>query len=163
MAKIYILSAPIQTGKTTALTQWISNKSNITGFLTPDKDGKRKFLSLDTLEYFDFQKELKTEEHDIEIGRFVFDGNIFTQAQIILKQAVTSQASWIVVDEVGKLELEDKGYEPALTLMLEALKQMPDKKILLVVRDTLLTKAIEKYEWNDAIVLSLEQFKKEMI
>jgi len=41
---IFILSKPIQSGKTTSLMEWCEDKDKVTGILTPDKEGFKKTL-----------------------------------------------------------------------------------------------------------------------
>ena len=49
---VFILTAPIQSGKTTSLTEWIKNKTNVAGILTPVINGKRVFQNIKTGEQF---------------------------------------------------------------------------------------------------------------
>ena len=50
--QIYILTAPIQTGKTTSLVNWSATRKNVHGILTPVVEGKRIFMNAATNEQF---------------------------------------------------------------------------------------------------------------
>ncbi|MBK8494577.1 MAG: hypothetical protein IPL50_05750 [Chitinophagaceae bacterium] len=49
---IFILSAPVHSGKTTGLLKWCNRQDNIAGVLMPDMDGSRKIVNLHTKEIF---------------------------------------------------------------------------------------------------------------
>ena len=65
----------------------------------------------------------------------------------------------IIIDEIGKLELADKGFEPALYLFIEKINSITNKTIVLVIRDYLLEKCIAKYSIQHATILNVQQFK----
>lgn len=151
--KIYILSEPIQTGKTTLLTKWIKRTKQVAGILTPDINGTRKLYDIAGNQYHGLQ--LNELESGVSIGRFVFDKAAFEKARNILVQSLQQDCDWILVDEIGRLELDKKeGLEPAVTTLINAFKQSAsDKKLLLVIRDYLLADAIAHYGLENATVL----------
>ncbi len=149
---IYIFSRGIRTGKTTELSEWISGKENISGFLTPDVKDKRKLFNIETKEYFDLELPEDTTAETISIGKFLFSKKIFARATDILQHA---SKEWLIADEAGKLEIEhDKGLEPVLTATINKYKTYTDdKKLILVIRDTLVEKAVIKYELAGAKII----------
>lgn len=153
MSTIYILSQPIQSGKTTLLQEWVQTQNSVGGILTPDIDGKRKLLDISTNTYYDLQ--LAEHEDGIRIGKFVFDAVVLQQSQTILGKAIKQQFEWVVVDEVGKLEMDRKeGLEPVLSEVIHYFKtQQTSTKLLLVIRDYLLQDAIHYYGLEDAQLL----------
>lgn len=150
---IFILSQPVQSGKTTLLQTWLKGKKNIGGILTPDENGYRKLLNIATGEQYNLQ--LKDHEHGISIGRFVFDESVFQVANEILLGELSANHEWIVVDEIGKLEfVQNKGLEPAVSKLIQHFKEnTAQSKLLLVIRDYLLDEVIQHYQLEDAKVL----------
>ncbi len=57
MSKIYILTGPVNSGKTTKLMNWVEKKSNVGGILTPVVDGKRHLYSIASQKYKIFELE----------------------------------------------------------------------------------------------------------
>jgi molybdopterin-guanine dinucleotide biosynthesis protein A/nucleoside-triphosphatase THEP1 len=149
--RIFILSQPIQTGKTTLLQNWLADQKSTGGILTPDVDGKRKLYDIANHKYYDLQ--LDDNAAGIRIGRFVFDEKAFEQARLLLLKSV-NQYDWLVADEVGRLEInENEGLEPAISEVIETYKQPGNGKLLLVIRDYLLQEAIQYYCLQGAEIL----------
>ena len=83
-SNIYIFSAPVQSGKTTLLMNWVNTQQNICGILAPDVDGKRKVFDISTKTYFDFETNNTPQSEElISVGRFHFNKSAFAQAQRI--------------------------------------------------------------------------------
>jgi nucleoside-triphosphatase len=140
---IYLLSGPIRSGKTSALAAFIQTRA-CAGIWAPDNDeGLRILVDLSTQEKIIFQKNESTNESDVLIGKYIFDNNAFTIANNILKAAANTEADYIIIDEVGKLEMMNQGIHLGLMVVLAAASLHKD--IVLVVRDTLLDIVIEKY------------------
>ena len=76
---VFILTAPIQSGKTTSLTEWIRNKTNVAGILTPVINGKRVFQNIKTGEQFPMEA-VPGESEVLTVGRFVFSRKNFNEA-----------------------------------------------------------------------------------
>lgn len=143
---IYLLTGPIRTGKTTRLTTWLEGR-NAAGILTPDREEIRWMKILSRNEWLPFEVDAETDLATIEIGRFQFSANAFEQAKSEFRQAIDQQAPWIVVDEVGKLEVKGKGLEPAITTLIEATQTgVYSGNLLLVVREELLEMVLEKWK-----------------
>jgi molybdopterin-guanine dinucleotide biosynthesis protein A/nucleoside-triphosphatase THEP1 len=159
ISNIYVLSQPIQTGKTTLLMDWLKTHPNTEGFLTPDIKGKRKLFDIASQTYHDLQ--LDDKQDGIKIGRFVFDETIFAQARQILTDAFHNKPDWIVVDEIGRLEMErNEGLEPAVSNLINQFRSTEtDTKLLLVIRDYLLQDAKKHYGITDANTVDLDFFK----
>ena len=85
-SNIFILSAPIQTGKTTALMEfWETGITSFDGFITPDIDESRKLIFLDTDEELPFQLEDNAKEDVLQIGRFKLSQSTFDAVKNKLK------------------------------------------------------------------------------
>jgi len=131
---IVIFSAPVHSGKTTSLMNWCSNKNNVHGILMPDINGVRKFLNIYTDEIFDAVCNHPEQSMDelTSIGQYHFYETAFTKANNILLN-ISPSVKHIIIDEIGKLELQQKGlYKGAIQLL-----NRNAQNIILVVRDSL--------------------------
>ena len=156
-SNIYVLSRPIRSGKTTQLQEWLKTHTDVAGILTPDIGGKRMIYNISRNKYHSFEVDQTYGADVIMVGKFLFAKTAFTQAQEILEKAMTVQYEWIVVDEVGKLEIEQgEGFEPAILRLVKAFQLGKEGKLLLVIRDSLLVKAMEKYELLGCKIMSAE-------
>lgn len=147
MAQFIIVTGAIQSGKTTALQQWLLNK-DARGILSPVVDGLRKLYAIREEIYIPFQAPDSSPE-SISVGRFHFYTKAFDQAtEILLKE---TKSVWCIIDEVGPLELQGKGFFPAL----EKLLKNPSINLLLVVRNSLLEEVQEKFNLHYARVITV--------
>lgn len=132
-ACIYILTGEIAEGKTTALQRWIGARNDISGVLSPVLEGKRYFLDIATKELFPMEAE-NNETGALKIGRFSFSGNAFERAIQIIRSSV-GKSRWLVLDEVGPLELKGEGFSDVIRDILA--DQHKEQKLLFVVRNSL--------------------------
>jgi len=141
-------------GKTTALQQWIAGRTDIAGILTPDENGMRKLLDIASGKKYDLQVGKNFEGDAMVIGRFIFSKAVMEKARQLLLESLETEPAWLVIDEAGKLEIEqDAGLEPAVTAMIQHYQTGgASGKLLLVIRDSLLDKAIEKYSLQGALI-----------
>jgi nucleoside-triphosphatase THEP1/ABC-type thiamin/hydroxymethylpyrimidine transport system permease subunit len=160
-AQVFILTGPIQTGKTTSLVNWSAKRNNAFGILTPVVNGKRVFMNAHTRKQFPMEAG-ESETEVLPIGKFVFSKTSFDEAQQIIRDALDKKG-WLIIDEIGPLELKTKGFYDVLK---EALKhQWAEQNILLVVRDGLVEKVKESFQLkdvqisNDIQILAKYEFK----
>jgi len=156
---VYILSQPVQTGKTSALMQWIRTQESAAGILTPDVNGKRMLYDIASGSYSEFESD---EKEALEIGKFRFSKTAFAKAQQLLLQAATRSPAWLIVDEVGKLELmKNSGLEPAISQLTAMYSQgKNNSRLLLVIRESLLKDAISHYQLGHAVIVHASFFSK---
>ena len=152
---LYILSVPVQVGKTTRLAEWVHGQTtrgqHIGGFLMPDDEtGRRSLLCLGTDRQAIPMED--PESGDVVIGRFKFQSTAFAQGLRALQTALSTGCDWIVVDELGPLEVRrGQGFEPGFRNWLSQWKSHPKPpKLLLVIRDFLLQEAMDCYDLSDA-------------
>lgn len=152
---IVILSRPVRTGKTSHLLRWIyASECDIRGVLTPDFSGKR--ILVDSFSSNTYPFEIEDASLSFKIGNFKLSKATFSVTENILSDAMASDCVWIVIDEIGKLELfQNTGFEPcASKIIAHFLKTDTDgKKLLLVVRDSLLQEAISHYKLQNVRVI----------
>lgn len=143
MKPIYILSGPIQTGKTTKLFQWAATQKNIDGILQPVIDNKRFIYHIASRTL----KQLETErkENVTSIGKYNFSNDTFKWAIENLSKSFKQNLDWLLIDEVGPIELTGKGLEPVITNIINE-KERFKGKILFVVRENLLRDFLLHYK-----------------
>ncbi|MDP4264118.1 MAG: nucleoside-triphosphatase [Bacteroidota bacterium] len=143
--KIYLLTGPVQTGKTTSLINWSIKRNDVFGILTPVVDGKRVFMNAHTREQFPMEAtggETETQK----VGRFIFSKTNFNRAvQVILDAMNTS--GWLAIDEIGPLELRGEGFCSALK---EVLQDRRKGRIILVIREGIQEKVREYFNIKEA-------------
>src|SRR5690348_7342823 len=95
----------------------------------PVVDGKRVFMDAHTREQFPMEA-IDGEKEMLMVGRFIFSKAGFDKAVSIIKQNIDAKG-WLVIDEIGPLELKREGFADALKEVVEKRKA----NTLLVVRD----------------------------
>lgn len=157
MNQIFLLSGPIHTGKTTRLTKWIKNKEGVDGILQPVINGKRHIKHI-------FSGEIQLLEispgpHEkviLAIGNYKFNNDVFKWARSKLILSFEQYPKWLIIDEVGKLEMDEKGLEPAISKILNDLNDHSDMNLVFVVRDYLVPEFLIKYSLNKNDIQNLE-------
>lgn len=152
MNKVLILTGPIQTGKTSGLMHWAAGQKNIDGIFQPVIDDKRFIYHIASRTL----RQLETDETRgvTTIGKFKFCDQTFDWAKKILSDCINQKLEWLIIDEVGPLELEGKGLEPVITkIFIE--RESFHGKLLYVVRDKILDKFIERYNLKNQYELFL--------
>lgn len=108
----YILAAPIHSGKTTALQHWLRNRHDVSGILTPVINEQRFFHDIKTGEQFAMEAA-QGETAVVMIGRFTFSRDGFEKASRLLRNTIAT-SDWLIIDEVGPLELKEEGFAAVL-------------------------------------------------
>ena len=153
--KIYILTGPIQTGKTTSLLNWSANRNDVYGILTPVINGKRVFMNANTKEQFPMEAT-DGEKEIVSVGRFTFSRIGFEKAIQIIREAIPKNG-WLVIDEVGPLELRNKGFSDIIKDLLST----SDQKVILIVREGLAQVVKEYFKIAEAeIINDIAKIKK---
>jgi nucleoside-triphosphatase THEP1 len=143
---VYMLTAPIQTGKTTSLINWSKEINDVYGILTPVADGKRVFMNANTKEQWPM--EANGSEETVVVGRFIFSKAGFEKAIKEIRDGIAKEG-WLIIDEIGPLELRGEGFSEILK---EAVSQKKNK-IILVVREGLAEQVVEVFGITDFFIL----------
>jgi len=140
MPEIFILTGATQSGKTTALRKWIIGK-NVNGILTPSVNGRKMLYNIAEGEYLPF--EMTGDSQDtVSVNRYILSRESFLKANKIILSALQRDAvDWIVIDEIGPLELRGEGFCNALKILLNGAQC----KALLVVRNLLIDDIITNF------------------
>lgn len=154
---IYILSGKIRTGKTSALREWTSKRNDIDGLLCPDDaHGKRYFLELKSQTEFPLEVEATEENDTIAVGAFLFSKASFDRANSYMKTVVHSEAKFIILDELGKLELKNTGLHEAAEFLIPNFTNHKEKHLIVVIRDTLLDTTLKHYKISNYQLITKE-------
>ncbi|MFZ4592592.1 MAG: nucleoside-triphosphatase [Ignavibacteria bacterium] len=145
MSNVYIFTGDIKTGKTTHLQKWVSDKPDANGILSPVIDGCRHIVSIKSnetrlLEYSGNDKSTELTK----IGNYNFLSSVFEWGREELYKAYLQKPEWLIVDEIGPLELRGEGLEPVVSRILND-DANDEINVVLVVRKPLLEKVIEHY------------------
>lgn len=157
--KILIYSGKIKSGKTTNIFRWSVSQKNVAGILQPVIDGKRFFYSISDrtiiqLEISDEQAIGLSNEDLIKIGKYNFLKSGFEKAQEILLRDFERNYEWLVIDEIGPLELNNSGLEPVISKIING-KEYFSGNILLVVRANIFNNVLKHYNLEK----DFEEFK----
>lgn len=159
---INILTGPVHSGKTSLLKNTIpvlrENKFRIDGYLSEAVWKSEEFLGyklVDLGNHRDHPFILKQGQQEWQkIGSFFFLPETLALAKKIIRRSEKSDLC--IVDEVGPLELSGKGVWPVLEDMLTLLHP----HFLLVIRDSIVEKVLDKFQRDDFVVYDIEQNKK---
>ena len=128
---VHIFSGPIHSGKTSAVLNWLDTQSGVFGVLSPTVDGKKVFMNIETKEIFNMEA-LPDEPDILSIGKFNFSKGSFDKAIEIIKRGFNKNG-WLVIDEIGPLELKGEGFCSVLKEILSDTSST--QNIMLLVRE----------------------------
>lgn len=148
--KVFILTGPIQTGKTTSLVKWSENRNDVFGILTPVVNGKRMFMNVHARHLFDMEAT-DGETQAVSVGRFTFSKTNFNKAIQVIRDA-KDKKGWLIIDEIGPLELRGEGFCEILKEVLQ--NEKTGQMILVVVRNEMAGMVKEFFQLNDAVVIN---------
>lgn len=142
---IYIFTGEIKSGKTTRLQNFISENPDSDGILAPVINGKKHLVRIKSNE----TKLLENDGSDntaelTKICSYDFLKSVFVWGQDELFIAYKNIPRWLIIDEIGPLEVRGEALEPMVSKILKDEKPV-GTNILLVVRKFLLEKVIEHY------------------
>ena len=140
--QIYILSGPVHSGKTTHLLRWFSGRKDIGGILSPVINGLRVFQ--DIRAGTTKKMEAEGDEEVYLVGKYRFSKSSFEWANDIITKAAQENCSWLVIDEIGPLEIKEEGFYNTLQQVIQGKGQ--SFQLVLVVRDSILDSVISKFK-----------------
>ena len=141
--KTHCLAGPIRSGKTTRLAAWAATQPHAAGLLMPDAPAGRLFRDVATGAEWPTAAPV-ADANPLVVGRFNFSRTAFAQAETALLAAANPATRWLLVDEVGPLELRGEGLAPALRQVL-ALAPAAGYDVVLVVREGLRAAVAEAF------------------
>lgn len=149
MAKVIFITGPKDSGKTTRMKTVASSISGCDGILTVKDKAQRNYYFQEIRtghRYPALSQDLRFSQQDAW-GRFSYSHESFNKANDYL---VASDASVMVLDEVGRLENSGKGFYPALGKLLAR-----DITLYISVRTDFLSSVVEHFAISDYEVLEI--------
>ncbi len=158
---IIIFSKPIHSGKTTELMHWSKMQKSCSGILMPDVDGLRKMYDIANQSYFDAEckKPLIANEELLVIGKYSFYQSAFDKANQIIEEAFLLNPEFIVIDEVGILEINQKAFYTSVKKLIDISNtNSADSTVILAIRDIFVAEVVADFNiLNYKIVDSLTE------
>ena len=143
MNNIYILSGKVHSGKSKQLLEWSNKLSSAAGVVSPVTTGKKHIRNISSGEERILQVDSPiANKKIITVGNYFFIEETFAWARGILLQSNRSCPQWIIIDEIGYLELNGSGLEPAISQILPEIKH----NVLIVIREKLIEKTIARFQ-----------------
>lgn len=145
--QIKIVTGKVHTGKTTRLFAFANSHKSVDGILVPVINDKRMIYHISS-------KELKQLEVDnnsnkcISVGKYNFLNESFSWANKKLIDGFSKNPEWIILDEIGKLELEKKGLFESADFILTNFRNTKTN-IIFVIRDYLLDAVLKSFNLNE--------------
>lgn len=161
---IFILTGPIHSGKTTWLINKIVGRQIFSGILQPVANGKRVILDIHTGLSAPLEADIEMDNDIVHVGKYKFKQSTFDWAKDVLKQSIEHGSEWIVIDEIGKIEIiNDQGLEPIVSELINMrINNTLTSKLLLVIRDTLVESALAKYSLQNAVIKVFAEMKNDV-
>jgi len=146
-----IITGPIDSGKTTFAEANIRKRNSVEGVICPKRNGVRFLRLIGDNKFYNLDAVVNTnaahDDNKIRVGRYTFDRGVFLLAKAHLSNLIYKEFDILVIDEIGKLELADDGYEPELSTLFSYLVLEPKVyEVVIIVRDYLLQDFLGKYE-----------------
>ena len=139
MESLFIVSGTVHSGKTTRLIKWLKDKNNVQGIISPIIDSKRFVVNIQS----DEKRKLEidsgsSQKNVIKVGKYIFDKSVFEWACEIILGSIKSNPDWLIIDEVGPLELQDEGLAKAVNKVFSEKDYLLKTNVVFVVREQLL-------------------------
>lgn len=150
--KVFIITGGIGEGKTTQIhkiVELLSQKNiSISGILAPRIMEKGLTIGYDLLDIESNQREplLRSTEENIypKIGKYSIFPQGLEKGKSILKKSAANKYNLVVIDEVGKLELNNQGWSDNIDELVHT-----SSVLLFAVRDTFAEQVIQKWGIKD--------------
>jgi nucleoside-triphosphatase THEP1 len=151
MKAVYLFTGPVKSGKSSKLFDWIKTKKGVEGILSLMIDGKKHLYSIS-------KKQGKcleiSSKKAINVGRYKFDPDVFKWANKELIEGIDKKPDFLIIDEIGPLEISKKGLEPAVSQVLNLANEMQDLTLVLVVRESMAKKIQDFYHLKYASIIN---------
>ncbi len=154
---VIIFTGPIGSGKTTKLENWVNGRSDTGGILMPVRSGGRYFQQIRSGEEYPAEADMG-DDNVIVIGKYRFSADAFIRANSEIMKGFGKYNN-IVIDEIGPLELQGKGFAPSLFNIVNNKRRMSQTDIFLVIREGLVKDIVEYFKITDfEVIFSLTDF-----
>jgi len=148
-------------GKTTQLKRIIdllkSNNKTVAGFYSEKISKDDIVLGYDLLTISENVKtpflNINTSKNKETIGRFSINNSALEIGNYEIEKAILKNVDYIVLDEVGKLELDNKGWHDAII----KLHSNFSNEIIFCVRTEFVESIIEKFNFKNVILITTSE------
>ena len=151
MKTIRILTGPVKSGKTTRLIAWVKYHRHCAGILSPVINNQRFIYSIlaNNHRRLESSTDQLKDKDIVKVGKYSFLQSTFQWARAELRLAMDKKPPYLVIDEIGPLELSGKGLEPMVMDIFKNYKRSEKHQLILVVRETLLEDVVSHYNLQD--------------
>lgn len=148
-AKVYIITGTIGQGKTTQVKNIVDNLKSkniqVSGFYSPRimENGITNgydIVDIETNLRIPFLRKSETVEFN-KTGHYSILQEGLSHGIAVLAKSVKEKISLVVIDEVGKLELNDKGWSDKISVLINI-----SPILIFAVRDTFTEQVIQKWD-----------------
>jgi nucleoside-triphosphatase THEP1 len=159
--KVFIITGSVREGKTTFVKNLIEffRKNNISAggiiserVMTDSRTTGYDVINIETGEKTIFLRQ-NEESGSEKIGRFTISPEGLAVGRAVLHSLIMKGNSIVIIDEVGLLELQDKGWAESVRELL----QKRANHILLTVRNTFVNEVKIKFEISEAIIFNISE------
>jgi len=140
---IYIFTGKIRSGKTSNLREWVENRRDTGGILMPVISGKRYFFNVCSGDQYSAEAD-EEETEIIRIGPHRFSEKSFERANNEVLDSF-EKYSVLIIDEIGRIELNNKGFVPSLNVIMKNKKKLKEIDLILVVREGLVEQVTNNF------------------
>ena len=159
--KVFIIGGSVSEGKTSFAKNLIEvfRKNNIPvgGFLSERVMADSRTIGYDLVDIETNATEILLRESDgnraERIGRFAIYPKGFEMGVKILSPSRLIEKRIVIIDEVGTLELNNKGWSGCISDLVSA----SDNHILITVRDSLTEKVIQKWNFSRPFIYKVSE------
>ncbi|HOX74202.1 MAG TPA: nucleoside-triphosphatase [Bacteroidales bacterium] len=157
--KIFIISGPVGGGKTTFTKNIIEflkdQEIKSEGILSDRITGGSETLGYDIIDISTGKREVFLRENEKtgneKIGKFYISPKGLAKGRSILEELTTYITGIVIIDEVGLLELQGRGWHDSISELLEK----SSNHILITVRDKFVDEVKKKWNLSDAIIFNV--------
>ncbi len=159
--KVFIVTGSIRGGKTTFVRKLIellrSYNIKVGGILSERvMDGSKTIgydlVNIDTGQKVDFLRQ-NGECGDGTIGRFTICLKGLEEGKKILSSGMRHENNLVIIDEVGLLEIQNKGWSDGIYNLLEK----SSNHLLITVRDSYVDQVKNKWNLKEAIIFNINE------
>ncbi len=158
--KVFIISGAQGEGKTTRLKEVVrllqQKRKSIAGFVAEGswENNKRSAFTLVNIESGESIPLCGSTAKNnwLKSGRFYFNRDAIAIGEKWLGESSTSQADFIVIDEIGIFELDNKIWHAAFQKLLK----QSNCNLIITVRNSIIERIVQKYNLENIEVFSLK-------
>ena len=165
--KVFIISGTQGEGKTTLLKKVLGllqkNGKTFAGFVAEGtwENNKRTAFTLVNVQSGESIPFCTATAKDnwLKEGRFYFNRDAIARGEKWLMESTVSQSEYVVIDEIGIFELNNKIWHPAFQNLLKH----NNSQLIITVRKSIIDRIIQKYRLKNVEVFSVENTAEEIV